>query len=473
MSSVDRAWLEMDDPFNPMIVSGIIQLSAVTAPARWGRELARRLLQYPRFAQRPDDSSSPPQWIPDQPELGYHVRIRRLSRQRDENALRNAIAIELGAELDRARPLWRLTLFPQSAKRLTVLFRAHHALADGIALIRVLMNCTDAAMRSKHSEMAVDVSRSSHAGPIGGLIDRLESANRVLADLRDVATDDLHHPEHLAAQWRSARTAVAAVRRVFALPQDNPVALRQPLSGHRRVAWINDLTLAPLKKLARNLGVKLNDVFMAALAGALGDVLRARGIGMPDSQNLRVSIPVNLRSDDDAELGNCFGLVLLDLPIAMQDPLGCLELVAQRMNALKKSPEAKAVLAALAAAGHLPIAWEKRLVGLVGSKAVAVVSNLPGPRRHVRMAGARIESLAFWPPQAGGIGLGVSLFSYAGRVSLGITADAALLPEPQDLLDAFRSELTELQRLAKSDARQRAADVANATANHEFQQRAS
>ncbi len=305
-------------------------------------------------------------------------------------------------------------------------------------------------MRDDSGVAAIPLRRPLHEGPIGGLIDRLEGANRVLAELRDIAVDDLQHPEHLVAQWQNVRTVAGAVRRVLTLPQDNPPALRRPLSGRRRVAWISDLRFAPLKRLARNLGVKVNDVFIAALAGALGDVLRARGIGMPDTQNLRVSIPVNLRDGADTDLGNCFGLVLLDLPIAMQDPLRCLQVVAQRMNALKKSPEAKAVLASLAAAGHLPIAWEKKLVGLVGGKAVAVVSNLPGPRRRVMMAGAWIDSLVFWPPQAGGIGLGISLFSYAGRVSLGVSADVASIPEPQEILDAFRAELSELQRLAKS-----------------------
>ncbi len=453
MTSVDRAWLQMDEPRNPMIVAGIIQLSGVTAPARWGHEMAMRLMRYPRFCERPDEAQHPPAWIPDEPDLGYHVRIRRLPSKGGDDALRAAISTELAGALDHGRPLWRVTLFPQSGQRLTVLFRAHHALADGIALVQVLMNCSDAAMQDTSPIAPAMRPATSHDGPIGGLIDRLENANRILGGLRDVALDDLRHPEHLAEQWHAASTAMSALGRVLTLPQDNPPALQHPLSGHRRVAWISDLPFAPVRKLAHELGVKVNDIFIAALAGALGDALRARGIGMLDSQNLRVSIPVNLRNADDPGLGNCFGLVLLDLPIGLQNPLRCVEIVAQRMVALKKSPEAKAVLASLAAAGHLPVAWEKKLVGLVSGKAVAVVSNLPGPSRPVKIGGARVESLVFWPPQAGGIGLGISLFSYAGRISLGVSADADLMPEPHQLLDAFCAELSELQNLAKSERR--------------------
>jgi diacylglycerol O-acyltransferase len=450
MSAVDRAWLEMDHARNPMIVAGILQLSDVAAPMRWSREIVRRLMRYPRFCQRADESRQPPMWVPDKPDPGYHVHLRRLPRSGGELALREAIATELGAELDRARPLWRITLFPQPGKRLTVLFRAHHALADGIALVRVLMNCTDAAMRDGVSFLEPAIA-PRHDGPIGGLIDRLEAANRVLGDLEDLVLDDLRHPQQIPAQLRAAQRTLNAVRRVFALPQDNPAAMRKPLSGHRRIAWASGLPFGEVRELAQRLGVKVNDVFMALLAGALGDVLRADGVDMPESQNLRVSIPVNLRAENDAGLGNGFGLVLLDLPIAMQDPLRCVEIVASRMAALKASPEAKAVLGSLAIAGHLPVSWEKKLVNVVAGKAAAVVSNLPGPKAHVKIGGARLDDLVFWPPQAGEIGLGISFFSYAGGFSLGVSADAERFAEPQLLLDAFAAALAELKRLAASD----------------------
>jgi len=58
-----------------------------------------------------------------------------------------------------------------------------------------------------------------------------------------------------------------------------------------------------------------------------------------------------------------------------------------------------------------------------------------------------MRNLVFWPPQSGGIGLGLSFFSYASRLSFGISADLALLPNPRGLLEAFRSELEELQAL--------------------------
>src|SRR5581483_118014 len=148
------------------------------------------------------------------------------------------------------------------------------------------------------------------------------------------------------------------------------------------------------------------------------------------------------------QLGNHFGLVLLDLPVGEPDPAQRLRTVARRMNQLKESPQAHATMLGLAAASHLPVPFERRLVSRIGAKSVAVVSSLPGPKRHVRIAGARMRNLVFWPPQSGGIGLGLSFFSYAGQLSFGISADLALLPHPRGLLEAFRGELELLLQLS-------------------------
>jgi len=141
--------------------------------------------------------------------------------------------------------------------------------------------------------------------------------------------------------------------------------------------------------------------------------------------------------------------VLLDLPVGETDPWQRLNVVTQRMAVLKESGEARAIMLGLAAAGRLPVPLERKLVNLIGAKSVAVVSSLPGPKRHVRIAGARMRQLVFWPPQSGGIGLGLSFFSYAGQLSFGVSADLHLLPNPRGLLDAFTMELEHLLALTR------------------------
>lgn len=435
MSAVDRAWLEMDGPHNPMVVSAVLDYGKVDDLEAMVRHIVERLLRYPRFRQYVDESGSAPLWRDGGDLLmSYHVRIFHLDDDAPAHDVAHAVARELAHPLDRALPLWRLTFFVRSDGGVTMLFRAHHALADGIALVGVLMSCTDEAGL-----------KSAPLARHGDLLDRtLARVDATVAQLKSVGNlvfNGVQRRQFIAEHLHEGGEALAAIGRVLTLPDDNPPALRVPLQGERRVAWTDTLEFAPIRRRARALGVKINDLFLAALAGAFGAYLRETGANVDPDQNLRISIPVNLRARDDGELGNYFGLVLLDLPIGLSDWRKRLVLVGQRMQALKTSPEARSILLALAAAGHLPVGMEKGLVNVLAAKAAAVVSNLPGPTHKLSVAGNRLESLVFWPPQAGGIGIGVSLFSYAGRVTVGVSADTALIADPARLIALFESEM--------------------------------
>ncbi len=438
MDPVDRAWLEMDTPHNPMVVSAILEFEDVADPAALAQALVERTLREPRFRQRVVDDDGY-HWVEDDaPHLGYHVHTRRLEGPSDME-LRAAIAAEFSQALDRALPLWRIALFLRGKGRVTMLFRAHHAIADGVAMMKLMLRLADGAPELHAAQPATPP--PPHPGPLGRVIDRLETVNSALENLTGLVVDDLRHPRKLARQVAELRRTVGAIGRVMLLPDDNPPRFRAPPSGRRAVAWTSNLSLAAVRKLARAQGVTLNDVFLTALTGAFGRYLRNADGSVPETQNLRVAVPVNLRASDDDSLGNSFGMVLVDLPVGLEGWHARLDVIADRMASLKQSAEARAVLIALAAAGHLPVAAEKQLVGLISGKATAVVSNLPGPREALSVGGARLANVVFWPPQAAAIGIGVSLLSYAGHVTVGVSSDRAQLADPQFVIDAFCAEL--------------------------------
>jgi len=414
--------------------------------------MVERLLRFPRFRQRVDRSQGAPRWVTDK-NLDYrnHVHVRRLPHGAKDRELRKAISAEVSRELDHNRPLWRLLLYPCPSGPVTVLFRAHHALADGIALVTLLIDSTDSGFQRAPEPHSPPSIANTRPGPLGGLIDGLVLLNDGLIKVRSMVRSRGGRVR-LLQQINEGRDAVSAVRGVLALPENNPPALCKPLSGRRGVAWTDDIPLEPLRRQAKMLGVRVNDLLITALAGAFARQLHHTSAELPEEQNLRISVPVNLRSGKGRSLGNHFGLVLLDLPVGVSNPQTRLRLVAERMTALKESPQARATMLGLAAAGHLPVPLERKLVDRIGSKSVAVVSSLPGPRRQVRIGGALMRNLVFWPPQSGGIGMGLSFFSYAGRLSFGVSADLALLPSPRGLLEALRSELEELQTLVLEPA---------------------
>jgi len=204
-----------------------------------------------------------------------------------------------------------------------------------------------------------------------------------------------------------------------------------------------------MKAIGRATGSTVNDVLMAALAGALRRYLEGLG-ETPRGIDVRGVVPVNLRRPDAAgQLGNRFGLVFLELPIGLEDPLDRLFEVRRRMRALKGSPQALAIYQVLWAMGAAPRTLFDLALGIFAAKGTAVVTNVIGPRHEIAIAGATLREAMFWVPSAGRLALGVSLLSYAGKVWIGLQCDASVIPDPSGVLDGFAAEVDALLDLRR------------------------
>jgi WS/DGAT/MGAT family acyltransferase len=188
---------------------------------------------------------------------------------------------------------------------------------------------------------------------------------------------------------------------------------------------------------------------MSVVAGALGRYLEDSG-DRPDE--IHAMVPFNLRPLDKPlppELGNRFGLVMLGLPLAIADPLERLQVVHERMDAIKHSREAAVSYGILGAMGAAPAVVEGGIMDFFTAKASLVLTNVPGPREPVYVAGARVEGSLAWAPCAGGMSMSVSIFSYAGKVGIGFLVDAGLVPDPDALAAALGDELATLADAAQ------------------------
>jgi diacylglycerol O-acyltransferase len=215
----------------------------------------------------------------------------------------------------------------------------------------------------------------------------------------------------------------------------------------KRAAWSEPIPLAEVRAAGARAGCTINDVLVAAAAGALRRYLGTRGdeVDGLDGLDLRAAVPVNLRPADQAHrLGNRFGLVFLSLPLGVADPRERLAEVKRRMDELKSSLQPVVAFGALAGIGLLPTRLQPLPVQFFGSKASLVLTNVPGPRERLHLAGEPVRRAMFWVPQSGRLGLGISILSYAGEVLVGVAADAGLIPDPQVIVDAFHTEIEAL-----------------------------
>jgi diacylglycerol O-acyltransferase len=128
------------------------------------------------------------------------------------------------------------------------------------------------------------------------------------------------------------------------------------------------------------------------------------------------------------------------LPIGIEDPIERVMAVQNRMAELKHSQQPMVALGILAGMGIIPAVLKERVLEALAANASAVMTNMPGSREPRYLAGQRITRQIFWVPQSGGIGLGISILSYAGEITFGVVSDVKRVPDPDALVRLFNTQ---------------------------------
>ena len=456
MPSADTAWLHMDRPTNLMVINSI---SLFDAPADWERHEAviqRRLVdRYPRFRQRVVESRlplRPPRWE-DDPEfaLEHHVHRITLPPPGDVATLQELVGDVMTMPLDRDRPLWQIFLVDGVGEGAATITRVHHCIADGVALARVMLSLTDSRPDGGIEPLEPETAEDPPGGLLGGLVGQgarlVEGAAQAAATVGrqglHVATSPAHAASLAGAVARDGATAL----KLLLTPADAATALKGDPGISRRVSWTSPIPLSDIKRIAHANDATVNDVVLAAVSGALRHYLQERQSPVAEIQAL---VPFNLRPLDEPvprALGNKFGLVFLPLPVGTSGSYRRLMQVHERMRELKEGREGPVSYGLLSVTGMAPERVERKVVDLLTGKGTAVMTNVPGPRETVYLAGAPIRSALFWAPTSGHIGMSVSIFSYRGEVTVGLMVDAALVPDPGEIVLLFEWEIEALGRL--------------------------
>ena len=262
---------------------------------------------------------------------------------------------------------------------------------------------------------------------------------------RDLAANPQVAAEAVQEATKKGVDFAGEVAKLMLMSRDAPTRFRGELGARKQVAWADPLPLEEVKAVGKALGCSINDVLLSMAAGALRDYLSDKGDDVPADLQIRAIVPVNLRPPSEAlKLGNHFGLVFLELPIGMAHPLERVYEVRSRMRRLKGSYQPIIALGLLGAVGYGPKVVQEQVTQMLGNNASAVMTNVPGPQRPIYFAGRRIFELDFWVPQSGGIGMGVSILSYDGRIQFGVITDAGLVPDPGAIVSRFADEFEQL-----------------------------
>jgi len=445
MSSVDTAWLRMDRPSNLMMICGVLIFGEHLTLARLKATLSDRFMRFKRFRQRAVQAPTGAYWADDRKfDIGAHVRRVKLRGAAGKTELETLVSDLMATPLDPSKPMWQFHLVEGYEGGSAVVVRIHHCYADGIALIQVMLSMTDADREGrvpgpvppppKHSE-------STGGDPLAGA---LKMATKMGSVLIEKGVGLWHEPAKAVAFAKQGSAFTEELAKLVLMEEDSRTCFKGRPGVAKRVAWADPISVAEVKAVGRALDCSINDVLLSSVAGALRSYLMREGESV-EGLSIRAMVPVNLRPAEKAwKLGNRFGLVFLDLPIGIENPVERLYALRENMRVLKGSYQPVLALGVLAAMGAGPKILQEQLLAMLARKATAVMTNVPGPQQPLYLGGALIDSMMFWVPQSGDIGLGVSILSYNGEVRFGVVADRGFCPDPHRVIERFVPEFEKL-----------------------------
>jgi len=455
ISHVDTAWLRMDRPSNLMQIVGVMLFEGQLDYQRLRSAIERRMLGFSRFRQMAVADNTGYVWQ-DDPDfsLDHHLHRVTLPGAGGKTDLEHFVADLASTPLNPNRPLWEMHLVDTALGGQALVMRIHHSIADGIALVGVVLSMADNApgdavprtrpKRIHEEDDDEDIFWRTIWRP---MTDAMLGTVRVSTNLWVKYIELMSNPGKMFDYARIGSNITGEVAKLALMPDDSHTRFKGKPGIAKRVAWSEPISLPEVKAVGQVLGCSVNDLLLSAAAGALRAYLAERGDKV-EGVEIRAMVPVNMRRPSDAgKLGNRFGLVALELPVGLENPLARLYATRERMAKLKGSYQAALTLSILGLVGMAPKFVQQQILDLLASKATAVMTNVPGPQEALYLAGAKLRQPLFWVPQSGDIGMGVSILSYDGKVQFGLISDHHLVPDPERIVERFTNEFDKLLML--------------------------
>jgi diacylglycerol O-acyltransferase len=352
-----------------------------------------------------------------------------------------------------------------------VLFRAHHVIADGIRMVQLALSVFDPApdgaparRRTPDGPARVPARELAEVTPPGALgtarlLARGAVTNAVGAGHSALALSESLVGSVVGSVASRARSALGSggltgdadtVRKLVLGTRNDPTCWTGTVGEHKAIAWSPPMDLGEVKATARAHGVTVNDVLVTCVAESLRTyLLQHRAV----CHSVTWDVPVNLKPFDPSlpvELGNGFALVQLELPTNTDDPLRTLEVVRRRMGRIKRGHEAVVDFGLQALIARLDKRLYRASVDLLANRAIGVLTNVPGPQVPLYVAGRKVEGMLGWAPLTGDQVMSFTIYSYDGKVFVGIAADAGLVPDHEQIVGGFSAALERIRLLTEA-----------------------
>jgi diacylglycerol O-acyltransferase / wax synthase len=457
LSGLDASFLELErGPAHMHVASTLVFEGPAPDYEELTQQVDSRLYLVPRFRQRLRFVPfARPKWVDDPRfNLAYHVRHTALPPPGSEEQLRILAARIFSQRLDRSKPLWEMWLVDGlDGGRFAIVAKSHHCLVDGVAgidLTTVLFDAEREPDQPPEPEPWLPAPEPADAELLAeALVERVTSPAEALRDVGRV----MAAPRKLLGSVIDGLEAVGALARAGVAAPSSPFNV--DIGPYRRFAWAR-AELAELKRIKDEVGGTVNDVILAAVAGALGRHLRARGQSTHDLE-LRAMVPISVRTTDErGALGNRVSSFMAPLPVWCEDPIERLRLVSETMGNLKQSKQAVGASLLTELTDFAPPTITGQAARLQSRQRFfnLVVTNVPGPQFPLYLMGRELEAVFPMVPLAKRQAVCFGVMSYHGAVNFGLIGDFEAMSGLDVLAGDLEAALAELVEATTTPQRQ-------------------
>ncbi|MEV4539136.1 phosphatase PAP2 family protein [Asanoa sp. NPDC049518] len=242
----------------------------------------------------------------------------------------------------------------------------------------------------------------------------------------------------------------AVARGLGQLVRDGRARHRLPTGAPRdRTYGMARVPTSVVRETARAHGVRVDDVLLAASAGALKRVLPT--VAAPT--DVRVSVPLTLPCPGDRSAGTVTSAAVLDLPLGPDDEVERLRETAVRADRLRSGTRATAAAFVIGTAtGVLPPPAQRWFARKVYGKRFfeGIVSTMVGPAGEYRLAGGAVHFVHPVVPLAPGAPVSVGVTGWDRCLNIGVSVDPALGADAHRLATAMVAVIDELSRQSRA-----------------------
>jgi diacylglycerol O-acyltransferase len=415
--------------------------------ARLARKVERATRTNPRLRQRVLSNPlalAPPRWEADPYfDLAAHLSWHRAPGDGSLRALFDFAQPMAMRQFDLARPLWELAVVEElTGGRGALVLKLHHSISDGLGLVRM----TEALV--ERAREAPALAKEAPEAPLPREWSQLALARDELAhEWRRQLGRVRRLGEGLLGAARRPLGAAAELRRSLDSLRRGLAPAKEKLSPLLRGRSLSvrfdplRVPLAALRAAGKKADGTLNDAFVAAVCGGLRRYHEAHGEPVDE---LRMTMPVNVREGEDADrAGNQFAPARFAVPVALPDPVERMRTIGALVRRERAEPLLGFLEGVAGVLNRLPASLSVSLFGSMLKGIDFVTSNVPGPRREVFTAGARMDEVYGFGPLSGAA-LNLTLFSYAGTCFVAVNSDPAAVPDPERLLACLEAGFDEV-----------------------------